>query len=164
MSGFEAVRIRIAGVLISGVLISGGLALAGCATAPAPPSAEPAAAAVNEVQGEPIQQVTLELDIPAAEDIPGYTRARARDVFGMPGLIQEDRGVEVWQYPNEVCVLFLFIYEEPDGNWRASHVEATAAQDMPEPEPEELGAFLNQCVATAARAHQLKKTPADAIG
>jgi hypothetical protein len=57
--------------------------------------------------------------------LDGLTHRVVRAALGQPSFRRKDKGVEIWQYYGEGCILDLFIYEE-NGLRRVAHHQVRA--------------------------------------
>lgn len=60
----------------------------------------------------------------------GLTQRVVRAALGSPNFRRRDKGVEIWQYYGEGCVLDLFIYDE-DGQRLVTHHQVRAVNGEP---------------------------------
>lgn len=84
--------------------------------------------------------------IPTSAELIGAQAARAETMLGAPALKRIDHGSELWQYPSEACVLFVFLYPNEAGDMAVNYLTASAAQaggTVPEDDA---------CIAAAVRA------------
>lgn len=99
----------------------------GTVPAPAPvvvneaPGAAPVA---SQESGGSEAQLAAVPAITGARSLIGLTRERIVERFGAAGFVRRDGPAEVWRYRAPECFLELFIYRDPDGSQRVTHVDA----------------------------------------
>ena len=60
----------------------------------------------------------------------GLSQFDVKQALGTPSFVRKDKGVEVWQYRSQDCILDLFLYESRDGfsvdhsELRGSHLDS----------------------------------------
>jgi hypothetical protein len=77
-----------------------------------------------------------------ADALVGKGPQELRAMLGEPQLLRRDQGAEVWQYPGETCVLFLYLYPDEAGAPAVSYVDARLKTKGPAPVPECLNEAL----------------------
>jgi hypothetical protein len=63
---------------------------------------------------------------PSPDSLVGSDGAGILKLVGAPGLVRRERGVEVWQYTDDTCVLLLYFYDDTDGARKLTYLEALA--------------------------------------
>jgi hypothetical protein len=63
---------------------------------------------------------------PSPDSLMGSDPAEILKLVGAPGLVRHERGVEVWQYTDDICVLLLYFYDDTDGARKLTYLEALA--------------------------------------
>jgi hypothetical protein len=103
------------------------LFLGACATtAPMPPQAtgpDPAAQPAQSPAPSPRGR-EAKLEGPAPDTLIGSDQDGIVKLVGAPGLVRRERGVEVWQYAPESCVLLLYFYDDKAGARKLTYLEA----------------------------------------
>ncbi|MDV7341686.1 hypothetical protein RYZ26_18945 [Terasakiella sp. A23] len=56
------------------------------------------------------------------EKLVGMSEFDVKRALGNPGFVRKDKGVEIWQYHTDNCILDLFLYESRDG-FQVDHSE-----------------------------------------
>ena len=75
----------------------------------------------------------LEVNAPAPAAIIGWRQDDLSRTFGAASLVRRDLGAEIWQYRNDVCVLFLFLYPKggaATGNLQVDHLDVRGTDDQ----------------------------------
>ncbi|MFO1186910.1 MAG: hypothetical protein U1E87_05350 [Alphaproteobacteria bacterium] len=60
---------------------------------------------------------------PAPETLIGSDEAGIVKLVGAPGLVRREKGVDVWQYTDEICTLLLYFYDK-EGARQLTYLEA----------------------------------------
>jgi hypothetical protein len=63
---------------------------------------------------------------PSPDSLMGSDRDGILTLVGVPGLVRRERGVEVWQYTDDTCVLLLYFYDDANGARKLTYLEALA--------------------------------------
>lgn len=84
--------------------------------------------------------------IPTQSELMGADTARAEALLGTPALRRTDRGSEMWQYPSDDCVLFVFFYPDAAGAMELTFLTASAGTSGRSPSSDDA------CIASAVRA------------
>lgn len=97
-------------------------------TATAPQAAGTNAAAAPKTAADPkpqaLRRENTKLEGPAPETLIGSNQDGILKLVGAPGLVRHEKGVDVWQYAEESCVLLLYFYDDKAGGRKLTYLEA----------------------------------------
>jgi hypothetical protein len=109
------------------------LLLSGCAGLPAADrqGADPGPGVASETPamaeaGARATRTQERIEGPSPDSLVGSDGAGILRLVGAPGLVRHERGVEVWQYTDDTCVLLLYFYDGTDGARKLTYLEALA--------------------------------------
>jgi hypothetical protein len=57
------------------------------------------------------------------EKLVGMSSRDIRQALGQPSFVRKDKGVEIWQYHSQTCILDLFLYESSTKKLTVDHSE-----------------------------------------
>ncbi len=106
-----------------------------------------ATAPVNSPQASLSRPAPIEPSyIPTSAELIGVDAARAETLLGAPALRRLDRDAELWQYPSDACVLFVFLYPNEAGDMAVDYLTSGAVH-AGDSVPDD-----DACIAAAVRA------------
>ena len=112
-------------LLLSFILCS---VLTGCATAPddlTPPETDKGenATAENEDKVESVPAPDPEAVFRSGRKDPLLKSGYVLEILGKPAVKRYEKPTEIWTYPQEGCVLFVYMEDRPDGSKLVRHME-----------------------------------------
>ena len=110
-------------LLLSFILCS---VLTGCATAPddlTPPETDDAENAPAADKTESVPAPDPEAVIRSGRKDPLLKSDYVLEVLGRPAVKRYEKPTEIWTYPQEGCVLFIYMEDRPDGSKLVRHME-----------------------------------------
>lgn len=119
------------------------------ASTPAPQSTQPRFGQPIYANRTPAPAPELEVNAPAPAAVIGWHQDDLNRTFGVASLVRRDLGAEIWQYRNDVCVLFLFLYPKGGtvaGNLQVDHLDVRGTDDP------------GLCLRAVVKARQVRST------